>query len=142
MSKCSTVIGRAAALALLGSLLLAAPSFAHGLSGGYDPGRPVIEYVWLGFWHMLAGWDHLLFIAGILLRPQRAERRAGKSDRVDALAAAKHVLVGEKLSTPRPRGVLSGLRALLIARRSMRALKRHISRDLYKRLSTVHLMTS
>jgi transposase len=51
-------------------------------------------------------------------RPRRAERRAGKSDRVDALAAAKQVLAGEKLSTPRRRGVLSALRALLVARRS------------------------
>lgn len=51
-------------------------------------------------------------------RPRRAARRAGKSDRIDALAAAKHVLVGEKLSTPRRRGVLSAVRALLNARRS------------------------
>jgi transposase len=51
-------------------------------------------------------------------RPRRAERRAGKSDRIDALAAAKHVLAGEKLSTPRRRGILSAARALLNARRS------------------------
>ena len=38
-------------------------------------------------------------------RPRRAERRAGKSDRIDALAAAKHVIAGEKLSTPRRRGI-------------------------------------
>ena len=50
-------------------------------------------------------------------RPRRAERRAGKSDRIDALAAAKQVLVGEKVSTPRRRGVLSAVRALN-ARRS------------------------
>jgi transposase len=50
-------------------------------------------------------------------RPRRAERRAGKSDRIDALAAAKHVLVG-KVSTPRRRGILSALRALLNVRRS------------------------
>ena len=51
-------------------------------------------------------------------RPRRAERRGGKSDRIDALAAAKCVLGGENLSTPRRRGVLSALRALLNARRS------------------------
>lgn len=51
-------------------------------------------------------------------RPRRRERRAGKSDRIDALAAAKSVLGDENLSTPRSRGVLSALRALLIARRS------------------------
>src|SRR5215211_8111816 len=54
-------------------------------------------------------------------RPRRAERRAGKSDRIDALAAAKHVLVGEKLSTPRRRGTLSALRALLNVRRQTSA---------------------
>ncbi|MDP9228835.1 MAG: IS110 family transposase [Actinomycetota bacterium] len=51
-------------------------------------------------------------------RPRRRERRAGKSDRIDALAAAKCVLGGENVSTPRGRGILSALRALLIARRS------------------------
>jgi transposase len=38
-------------------------------------------------------------------RPRRAERRTGKSDRIDALAGAKQVLVGERLSTPRRRGL-------------------------------------
>lgn len=51
-------------------------------------------------------------------RPRRAERRGGKSDRIDALAAAKFVLGGENLSTPRRRGVLSALRTLLNARRA------------------------
>jgi hypothetical protein len=51
-------------------------------------------------------------------RPRRAERRAGKSDRIDALAAAKHVLVGEKVSTPRRSGTISALRALRNVRRS------------------------
>ena len=51
-------------------------------------------------------------------RPRRRERRGGKSGRIDALAAAKCVLGGETVSTPRSRGILSALRALLIARRS------------------------
>ncbi len=50
-------------------------------------------------------------------RPRRADRRAGKSDRIDALAAARRVLDGS-VSTPRRRGVLSAIRALLVARRS------------------------
>jgi transposase len=51
-------------------------------------------------------------------RPRRAERPAGKSDRIDALAAAQHVLVGEKVSTLRSRGIPWALRALLNVRRS------------------------
>jgi transposase len=51
-------------------------------------------------------------------RPRRRERRAGKSDRIDALAAAKCALSGENTSTPRGRGILAALRALLVARRS------------------------
>jgi Transposase len=51
-------------------------------------------------------------------RPRRRARRAGKSDRIDALAAAKSVLGGENTSTPRSRGILSALRVLLVARRS------------------------
>jgi transposase len=51
-------------------------------------------------------------------RPRRADRRAGKSDRIDAIAAAKRVLEGESVSTPRRRGILTAIRVLLIARRS------------------------
>ena len=51
-------------------------------------------------------------------RPRRKDRRAGKSDRIDALTAAKCVLSGENVSTPRRRGILTAIRALLIARRS------------------------
>jgi transposase len=51
-------------------------------------------------------------------RPRRRERHAGKSDRIDALAAAKCVVGGENVSSPRSSGILSALRALLIARRS------------------------
>jgi len=51
-------------------------------------------------------------------RPRRKDRRAGKSDRIDALAAAKCVLSGENDVTPRRRGILGAIRALLIARRS------------------------
>jgi transposase len=51
-------------------------------------------------------------------RPRRKDRRAGKSDRIDALAAAKCVLTGENVATPRRRGILTAIRALLIARRS------------------------
>jgi transposase len=48
-------------------------------------------------------------------RPRRRGRRAGKSDRIDALAAAKKVLAGEGLSTPRAGGVRAALAALLVA---------------------------
>ena len=48
-------------------------------------------------------------------RPRRRDRRAGKSDRIDALAAAKKVLAGEGLSTPRAGGARAALAALLIA---------------------------
>ena len=55
-------------LLLLLLLLVAvpAPASAHGL-GSEDPKRPVGEYLWLGFEHLLAGWDHLLFILAICL---------------------------------------------------------------------------
>ena len=37
-------------------------------------------------------------------RPRRRDRRQGKSDRVDALLAAKRVLAGDGVSTPRAEG--------------------------------------
>lgn len=51
-------------------------------------------------------------------RPRRRDRRAGKSDRIDALAAARKVLAGEGLSTPRAGGVRAALAALLVAHHS------------------------
>lgn len=63
-------------------------------------------------------------------RPRRKDRRAGKSDRIDALAAAKCVLTGENVSTPRRRGILSAIRALLIARRSAVAERTRILNQL------------
>lgn len=51
-------------------------------------------------------------------RPRRSDRRRGKSDRIDAIAAAKRVLAGEGTSTPRRRSALTALRALLVAQRS------------------------
>jgi transposase len=48
-------------------------------------------------------------------RPRRRDRRAGKSDRIDALVAARKVLADEGLSTPRTGGVRAALAALLVA---------------------------
>ena len=48
-------------------------------------------------------------------RPRRRDRRAGKSDRVDALLAAKRVLAGEGVSTPARGGNRAALSVLLVA---------------------------
>jgi len=63
-------------------------------------------------------------------RPRRKDRRAGKSDRIDALAATKCVLSGESVSTPRRRGILTAIRALLIARRSVVAERTRVLNQL------------
>jgi hydrogenase/urease accessory protein HupE len=54
------------AAALAGLLLFVPVAEAHGL-GSEDPNRPVAEYLWLGTKHLLLGWDHLLFIAAVVL---------------------------------------------------------------------------
>ena len=51
-------------------------------------------------------------------RPSRRARHAGKSDRIDALAAARKVLGGEGLSPPRAGGARAALTALLATYRS------------------------
>lgn len=51
-------------------------------------------------------------------RLRRRDRRAGKSDRIDALAAAKRVLGKEGLATPRAGEERAALTVLLIAHRS------------------------
>jgi len=67
MSTSSTVFRRALIFAMIVPLLVPAAGFAHALFADHDPNRPVLEYVWIGFWHMVGGWDHLLFILGVVL---------------------------------------------------------------------------
>ncbi len=54
-------------------------------------------------------------------RPTRRDRRRGKSDQIDAAAAARRLLAGEGLSELRGFGERDELRALLVERRSARA---------------------
>jgi transposase len=51
-------------------------------------------------------------------RPRRRDRRAGKSDHIDALLAAKRVLAGDGVSTPRAAGGRAALSVLVVAYRS------------------------
>jgi hydrogenase/urease accessory protein HupE len=50
-------------------VVLASPAvaFAHDLGLDDDPNRPLWKYLWFGFLHMATGWDHLLFILGVVL---------------------------------------------------------------------------
>jgi len=48
-------------------LLAPAAASAHALFGDQDPNRPLVDYLSLGFLHMVGGWDHLLFITGVVL---------------------------------------------------------------------------
>jgi hypothetical protein len=73
-------------------------------------------------------------------RPRRRERRAGKSDRIDALTAAKRALTNENVSIPRGRGVLTALRALLIARRSAVAERTRLLNQLQALNATAPIM--
>jgi transposase len=110
---------------VLGELAFAADSAGYADLQGWaeshgEPDELVFGIEGAGSWG--AGLCQHLQRAGHIVveveRPRRAERRTGKSDRIDALAAAKHVLVGEKLSTPRRRGTHAALRALLNVRRA------------------------
>jgi len=56
------------------ALVLPGAALAHGI--GAEADRPAPGYVPLGFRHMLAGWDHLLFILGIVLLARDAWRAA------------------------------------------------------------------
>ncbi|MEX0816121.1 MAG: IS110 family transposase [Gaiellales bacterium] len=57
-------------------------------------------------------------------RPQRAERRKGKSDRIDALRAARRALGEAKLAAPRTSGAREALRALVTTRAGAVAVRR------------------
>jgi hydrogenase/urease accessory protein HupE len=62
---------------LLAGLLAASggAAFAHGVHGEAAT-TSTGGFVWLGFIHMLAGWDHLLFIAGVVLLAGQVRRAA------------------------------------------------------------------
>lgn len=69
-------------------------------------------------------------------RPRRRERRIGKSDRLDALLAAKKVLAGDGLSTPRGHGKRQALQMLLVAYRSVVGERSR----LYNQLQALHVI--
>ncbi|WP_217240209.1 HupE/UreJ family protein [Streptomyces sp. AC555_RSS877] len=65
------------ALISLTALLVAAgatSASAHGIGPAADKSAP--EFLWLGTEHMLLGWDHLLFVAAVLLLAGSARRAA------------------------------------------------------------------
>ncbi|WP_280840557.1 HupE/UreJ family protein [Micromonospora sp. A200] len=64
----------AAGVAVATVLMLPGAAWAHGVGGSSET---VGGFVWLGTKHMLAGWDHLLFVGGVLL-VAGAIRRAAK----------------------------------------------------------------
>jgi HupE / UreJ protein/Protein of unknown function (DUF3105) len=67
MSNRAHIGVRTAALACLVLLVAPASALAHGLDADADPNRALVDYLGLGIRHMLGGWDHLLFIAGVVL---------------------------------------------------------------------------
>jgi transposase len=79
--------------------------------------------------------EHLLG-AGVSVveveRPKRAKRRrSGKSDQIDAQLAAKQVLAGDGLSTPRCGGTRQAMAALLTAYRSCIAERTRVLNELH-----------
>ncbi|MEO8966789.1 MAG: IS110 family transposase [Solirubrobacteraceae bacterium] len=111
---------------LLGDLSIAADAagyreldaWAHALAG--DGQTLVFGIEGAGSWG--AGLcEHLQAQERLVLeveRPRRSDRRSGKSDRIDALAAAKRALTREGTATPRQQGIRRAMAALLNARRS------------------------
>ncbi len=82
-----------------------------------------------------AGLCEYLLGAGIQVveveRPKRAQRRrGGKSDRIDALVAAKRVLAGDGLASPRRAGVRQAIAALLVGYRSCIAERTRLLNEL------------
>ncbi len=64
--------GRVTLVATGAALALAPAALAHGIHG--DGSGSILTYLQLGWRHMLGGWDHLLFIAGVVLVAASAVR--------------------------------------------------------------------
>lgn len=58
-----------AGLALIVAVVVPAPAYAHGISGDAAE-TSTLGFVGIGVQHMLLGWDHLAFVAGVLLLAQ------------------------------------------------------------------------
>lgn len=90
------------------------------LSWALELGVPVFAVEGVGSYG--AGLARFLQDAGVAVfeceRPQRRDRRQGKSDLIDAALAARRLLSGEGLSLPRGGGRREELRVLLLERRS------------------------
>jgi hypothetical protein len=65
----------ALAAAGLGSAAASEPALAHGIHES-AAGKSVLEFVPLGIEHMLLGWDHLLFIIGVVILSGNLRRAA------------------------------------------------------------------
>jgi hydrogenase/urease accessory protein HupE len=62
-----------AAVTALGVLAVPQAAWAHGVGGASET---VAGFGWLGIEHMLLGWDHLLFVAGVALLSGSVRRAA------------------------------------------------------------------
>ncbi len=83
MSRLAPVCGAVT----LGVLLAPGGALAHGI-GGSARDKSVVEFVPLGIEHMLLGWDHLLFIAGVVL----LAGELGRAAKLISLFVAGHSL--------------------------------------------------
>lgn len=68
-------------------VMLPADAAAHGI-GDSTAGRTILEFIPLGIEHMLLGWDHLLFIAGVVL----LAGSVGRAAKLISLFVAGHSL--------------------------------------------------
>jgi hydrogenase/urease accessory protein HupE len=80
----------------LAAVLLGAqqPAFAHGIAGAPES---IYDFSWSGFTHMIAGWDHLLFVAGVLLLSGTI-RRAAKMISLFALGHSTTLIIATMLA--------------------------------------------
>ncbi|MEU0884063.1 hypothetical protein ABZ345_36175 [Lentzea sp. NPDC005914] len=74
-ARTSATRNRAAALTAAVAVSTPGQALAHGITGS-AAGKNAWEFIPLGIEHMLLGWDHLLFIAGIVLLAGELKRAA------------------------------------------------------------------
>jgi len=66
-------VGGVGLLAAVLIVVVPAAAYAHGVGG---TGESVRSFFWSGLFHMLGGWDHLLFVAGVVLLAGTVRRSA------------------------------------------------------------------
>lgn len=113
VSRDSRRLGTVVGVALAAGVLTIPPASAHGI-GGEAADSGVFGFVSIGTEHMLVGWDHLAFVAGVML-VARSASTAAKLISLFVLGHSSTLILATELSWRVNAGLVDGVIAVSVA---------------------------